>query len=127
MNNDQPSSSIIRCRCRGFGSPEIIDPCIRELVDCLNRHGVKTIASCCGHGGPGDIVIAIDAIEPNVVASGEQTGWSLKLSRKSVQYPYDDKSLSWQEEYPAGGKAADEMCPIGAIDKCPTRLTRCAR
>jgi len=115
----------VMCRCGGFGSPEIVDPCIRELVDCLNRHGVRTTSSCCGHGGSGDVVLSLDSIEPNIVASGEQKGWQLRLAPKPVVLPYDDEAMAWIDEYPTGGKGADEMCPIGAIDRCPTRKATC--
>lgn len=114
-----------RCRCGGHGSPEIIDPCIRELVDCLNRHGVRTLASCCGHGREGDIILSLDTIRPNIVASGKLTGWLLRLSPKPVVLPYDDEAASWRDEYPAGGKNMDEMCPIGAIDECPIKKATC--
>jgi hypothetical protein len=26
-----------------------IDPCIRNLIEALNEHGIETVASCCGH------------------------------------------------------------------------------
>jgi hypothetical protein len=33
-----------------------VDRCVAPLVDALNRHGVLTLSSCCGHGkGPGSI------------------------------------------------------------------------
>ena len=36
-----------------------IDSCIADLVKALNRNGIKTIASCCGHGkGQGRIDLA---------------------------------------------------------------------
>ena len=34
------------CKSRNQG----IDECIKPIVDALNKNGVKTIASCCGHG-----------------------------------------------------------------------------
>ena len=35
-----------------------IDACIAPLVDALNKAGVDTFASCCGHGErPGNIVL----------------------------------------------------------------------
>lgn len=37
-----------------------IDPCMREAVRCLNDHGVKTLACCCGHGKY-NMTIVIDA------------------------------------------------------------------
>jgi hypothetical protein len=93
-----------RCRCRGHGSPEIIDPCIRELVDCLNRHGVETLSSCCGHGSEGDIILGVHAVKPNIVASGDQMGWLLRLAPKQIQLPYDDEACEWKDEYPTGGR-----------------------
>lgn len=35
-----------------------IDSCIARIVEALNEGGVRTIASCCGHGrAPGSIVL----------------------------------------------------------------------
>lgn len=35
------------------------DPCIASVVVALNAWGIKTVASCCGHGErPGSIVLA---------------------------------------------------------------------
>lgn len=86
----------LRCRCRGHGAPEIVDPCIRELVDCLNRHGVQTLTSCCGHGEDGDVILCIEAVEPNIVASGDQVGWRLRLAPKPDVFPYSDDTLAWE-------------------------------
>ena len=97
------SDEKLRCKCRGHGAPEIVDPCIRELVDCLNRHGIETLTSCCGHGAEGDIILAFDAVEPNIIATGKQSGWSLKLTPKPVTLPYCDDTGKWKDEYPTGG------------------------
>lgn len=36
-----------------------IDECLKPLIEALNNAGVKTIASCCGHGKqPGNIALA---------------------------------------------------------------------
>ena len=93
----------VKCKCRGRGVPEFIDPCIRDLVECLNRHGIQTIGSCCGHGvGKGRILIPRSAIQDHsndIVA--------LRTSKKSILMPYDlDKNrwLEW-EDYP--GDSAD--------------------
>ncbi len=40
-----------------------IDACVAELVRLLNKTGVKTIASCCGHGKEGNLLISLDNIE----------------------------------------------------------------
>jgi hypothetical protein len=35
-----------------------VDKCIASIVDALNKGGIKTVASCCGHGKrPGNIVL----------------------------------------------------------------------
>lgn len=35
-----------------------IDSCIALIVSALNHHGIRTVASCCGHGKrPGNIVL----------------------------------------------------------------------
>jgi len=35
-----------------------IDECIHKLIWCLNRNGMETVASCCGHGKqPGRILL----------------------------------------------------------------------
>lgn len=42
------------------GTPAVwCDPCISELVTALNAAGLKTVASCCGHGG-NDASIALE-------------------------------------------------------------------
>lgn len=109
-----------RCRCRGHGAPEIVDPCIRELVDCLNRHGVKTLGSCCGHGGDGEILLAVDAIEPHSAPPGQQLGWKLRLSPKPVVLPYCDETGDWEDNYPTGGRnfaqACHELCLAEEFD-----------
>ena len=37
------------CKWNKWGDTRI-DPCIRKLINSLNNHGTKTLASCCGHG-----------------------------------------------------------------------------
>lgn len=32
------------------GRVRCIDKCISHIVACLNAGGIKTVASCCGHG-----------------------------------------------------------------------------
>lgn len=35
------------------------DPCLAPLVGALNAAGIRTVASCCGHGrGAGSIIVA---------------------------------------------------------------------
>lgn len=41
------------------GVPRDIDECIYDLVEKLNKIGLKTVACCCGHGNrPGSIAFA---------------------------------------------------------------------
>ena len=38
-----------------------VDECIADIVSALNRGGVPTVASCCGHGlMPGTIILGDD-------------------------------------------------------------------
>lgn len=32
------------------GKVQCIDPCIHQIVAALNAGGIRTMASCCGHG-----------------------------------------------------------------------------
>ena len=92
MDSD-PRPENIRCRCRGHGAPEIIDPCIRELVDCLNRHGIKTFASCCGHGGPNGCVL----IDAKMVEEWKDGMVKLHLKALPILVPYDVEKMDWIE------------------------------
>lgn len=41
------------------GNPKAIDSCIAQIVEALNRAGVPTDSSCCGHGkSDGGILLA---------------------------------------------------------------------
>ena len=85
------SEQHLHCRCMGHGAPEVVDPCIRELVDCLNRHGVKTYSSCCGHGtSPGYIGVEAECIE-----RAPDGGYLLRLDTKPVRHPYSGDELAW--------------------------------
>lgn len=54
--------------------PVNVDPCIADLVCALNRAGLHTVASCCGHGKiPGRISLR-DGREIWVNFSPEETG-----------------------------------------------------
>lgn len=42
-----------------LGQPKAIDFCIAPIVDALNKGGIATTGSCCGHGkSHGDILLA---------------------------------------------------------------------
>jgi hypothetical protein len=80
-------------------------------VDCLNRHGVKTLASCCGHGFSGDIILAAEAI------TFDRGNWILHLCPKPVVLPYNDETGDWDEEYPSGGRNLSRICHEMNLDK----------
>lgn len=53
------------------GVPRDIDRCIAGVVRALNATGLRTVASCCGHGKqPGSIVLA-DGREIRIFAKYE--------------------------------------------------------
>ena len=43
------------------GKTIAVDSCIADFVDRLNKAGIETVASCCGHGHlPASIILADD-------------------------------------------------------------------
>lgn len=40
-----------------------IDSCIASIVEALNKNGIRTIASCCGHGKINGSIILSDGRE----------------------------------------------------------------
>lgn len=104
MNEDKDiPTKKIRCRCRGQDVPEFIDPCIRDLVECLNRHGIKTSASCCGHGlGPGRVLISSDSLKDNGAGVFE-----LRTSKKPILMPFDWGEQKWLEDKDYSGDHHD--------------------
>ena len=54
VSEDAPC--ILCGKLPGYGG---IDPCLVSIIKALNEGGIKTVASCCGHGRrPGNIVLA---------------------------------------------------------------------
>jgi len=48
-------------KCGKYPGDGGLDPCLISLITALNKAGLKTIASCCGHGWrPGNIVLEDD-------------------------------------------------------------------
>lgn len=87
----------ITCRCTCHHGPNIIDPCIRGLVDCLQQHGIKVLSSSCGHGRhDGDITI-----DPGSIVHFDGAH-RLRVPKKPIISPYDEKEQRWLErgEYP---------------------------
>jgi len=53
-------SDILKSKKRPDGKIAV-DSCIAPLVQCLNDTGIRTIASCCGHGHqPSSIILDED-------------------------------------------------------------------
>ena len=50
------------------------DPCIRHLLETMYRHGIRTVASCCGHGRYPVTIIAYSKLNDHYweVCSGKQ-------------------------------------------------------
>jgi hypothetical protein len=69
------------------------DPCLEPLVRALNSGGLRTVASCCGHGRrPGSVALADGRWV--MVATEEQ------YERLSEGWPDINAALSPQEETP---------------------------
>lgn len=47
----------------GLSSFVMIDECIATIVQALNKGGIRTIASCCGHGKHDGSIILMDGRE----------------------------------------------------------------
>lgn len=48
-----------------------VDSCIADLVDALNKCGLKTVASCCGHGKQPGTILLKDGREVRIFSSWE--------------------------------------------------------
>ena len=60
-----------------------IDPCLNNIIKALNNGGIKTVASCCGHGRqPGNIMLE-DGRELIIVRDFK----TARQIEKNLQYP----------------------------------------
>lgn len=50
-----------------------IDACIADLVGMLNKQGIYTLASCCGHRAKGGIAILEEDVE-RIIGIGYEVG-----------------------------------------------------
>lgn len=56
------------------GTPTVwCDPCIYRLVKALNQGGLRTIASCCGHGRKAGVISLADGRELLILPDYETT------------------------------------------------------
>lgn len=56
------------------GKPTVwCDPCLAELVCALNAAGIRTVASCCGHGYRPGVICLADGRELIVCKGYEET------------------------------------------------------
>lgn len=54
------------------GTPSVwCDPCISDVVSALNQYGLRTVASCCGHGHRPGLVSLSDG-RTLVIASDDE-------------------------------------------------------
>lgn len=94
-----------------------VDSCIAELIKGLNNHGIKTLASCCGHGiYPVTIVYQVtkasDILWGNRYELG--TGWGIR--RKSRYYLKNKKNkLFYIPE--VSGKSGEITLPSATLKK----------
>lgn len=58
----------------------LVDSCMSDLIKALNKAGVKTLGSCCGHGErPGTILISLDNL--SIHNLGEELRVAITLPR----------------------------------------------
>ena len=83
------------CKFNPKNDSRRIDPCIKGLIRYLNIQGIKTIASCCGHGKyPLTIVVrATDTGEGYEIVSGKYI-----VKRKKYFYKKDKKGYYYIPE-----------------------------
>ena len=67
------------------GNPVFVDKCLKDTIELLNKQGIKTIASCCGHG----------KISPTILIGQQQPSrhelWNaFKEGNSFAQMPEDD-------------------------------------
>lgn len=99
--------------------PADIDPECIPLCDALNDlPGVRTVASCCGHGeSPFQILFVSDTIEcvgyvADAVAHGPFRAWSRGWRVEVHGYHFEDGAQSWQE----GVTVFALIGPVGAYE-----------
>lgn len=56
-----------------------IDECIKPLIEALNNAGLKTIASCCGHGNTLGTIVLADGREVLIMPDHESARKVVKL------------------------------------------------
>lgn len=61
--NQDRESKMVTVGWQSNGKVIFCDPCIAPLVKALNDAGIKTIASCCGHGHRPPSIILSDGRE----------------------------------------------------------------
>ena len=58
------------------GNPVFVDKCLKEAIELLNKQGIKTLASCCGHG----------KISPTILIGQQQPSADLKQYMTNLLY-----------------------------------------
>lgn len=62
-----------------------VDACIASLIQMLNDYGVKTLASCCGHGKTSFSYIRISAQNIDLIPMGDEITIHLKFRYKNEE------------------------------------------
>lgn len=71
--NEHREAKMVIIERDAMGTPTVwCDPCIADLVRALNSAGLRTVASCCGHGRRPTIISLADGRELVVARSFEE-------------------------------------------------------
>ncbi len=80
------------CKFNPKNDSRRIDPCMQKFIDFYNRFGIKTYASCCGHGKyPMTIIIKFDGSYCDVFSL-------IKIPRKKRFYKKDKQGYYYIPE-----------------------------
>ena len=80
------------CKFNPKNDSRRIDPCMRNLIDFLKLHGIKTLACCCGHGKyPMTIVVIWGGIKFEILSYTE-------IKRKKKFYKKDKQGVYYIPE-----------------------------
>ena|SRR3990167_2733541 len=80
--------------CKEFhpGTDKKIDLCLRCIIDLLNRQGIKTLASCCGHAKyPATIIIDVKGFPVDIFTR-------IRIPRKKRFYRLDEDGFYYIPE-----------------------------
>jgi len=73
----------------------MIDACLAPLIQTLNDFGVRTIASCCGHGKTKYSYIRLDPRNVGMLVLDDMFTVHLKLRYRDAKNDDDDDDRKW--------------------------------